>query len=44
MKFVNTVTLQKSEIFSSNQSYLSHIDFPEKDTFFFEGVMLDDDE
>ena len=42
-KFVHTPTLQTFEIFSSNQAYLSHIDFPEKDTSFFEGAMLDDD-
>ena len=42
-KFVSSLTLQKSEIFSSNQAYLNHIGFPEKDTSFFDGAMLDDD-
>ena len=42
-KFVHSPILQKSERVFSNQDYLSYIDSPEKDTFFFEVVMLDDD-
>ena len=42
-KFVHFPILQKSERFFSNQAYLSYIDSPEKDTFFFEVAMLDDD-
>ena len=42
-KFVSSSTLQKSEKVFSNQAYVSYIDSPEKDTFFFEVAMLDDD-
>ena len=42
-KFVHSPTLQKSERLFSNQAYLSYIYSPQKDTFFFEVVTLDDD-